>query len=325
MIKQKFLKQWLLLGILFSAITSPVDTLKSELVEDKPIATYGSQSMLAPLLKVLVKRPDPAFAVDDIQKWHYTAKPNLTLAQQEHDAFVKVLTDHGAEVIYHDEYLPELADAIFVHDPVIVTDAGAVILRMGKPLRQGEEDAIERKLNAIGIPTLFKLSGTATAEGGDIVWIDEKTLAIGHGFRTNAEGIHQLRKGLEKIGMTVIPVELPYWEGAESCLHLQSLISLVDEKIALVYLPLLPVPFVKYLKEKGFELIEVPENEFLTMGPNVLAISPGICLTIEGNPITKQRLEAKNIEVITYQGNEISLKAEGGATCLTRPLLRRSL
>lgn len=320
---RKFLKPWFIFGILSVAIASSMSSLHSEQVNAKQAPIYGSQSMIEPLLKVLVKRPDQSFAVNDPQKWHYTSKPDLANAQHEHDAFVKILTDHGAEVIYHDEYLPDLADAIFVHDPVIVTDSGAVILRMGKLLRQGEEEAIERKLNAMGIPTLFKLSGSATAEGGDILWVDEKTLAIGHGFRTNAEGIEQIREGLAGLGITVIAVELPYWEGAESCLHLQSLISLVDEKVALVYLPLLPVQFVNYLKEKGFQLIEVPEREFLTMGPNVLAISPGICLTIEGNPITKQRLEARNIQVMTYMGNDISLKAEGGATCLTRPLLRK--
>lgn len=319
---QKYLKLWLLFEIFLFVLANPQNHLMSQQLETQSIPLYGSQSMVAPLLKVLVKRPDQAFAVDDPQKWHYTSTPNLAKAQQEHDAFVKILTDHGAEVFYHDEFLPDLADAIFVHDPVIVTNAGAVILRMGKPLRQGEEEAIERKLHALGIPTLFKLSGHATAEGGDMLWLDEKTLAIGHGFRTNREGIEQMKKGLAEVGITVIKVDLPYWEGAESCLHLQSLISLVDEKVALVYLPLLPVSFVQYLKKEGFQLVEVPEKEFLTMGPNVLAIAPGICLTIEGNPITKQRLEAMNIQVFTYKGDEISLKAEGGATCLTRPLLR---
>ena len=284
--------------------------------------TYGSQSMIDPLVKVLVKRPDSAFSSVDPQKWHYTTSPNLTQAQLEHEAFVKILKNQGVEVFYHDEYLAGLADAIYVHDPVIITEKGAIVLRMGKPLRRGEEEAIERKLHTLGIPTLFSLTEPATAEGGDTLWLDETTLAVGNGYRTNQEGIEQIRKGLEPLGIKVISVDLPYWEGEQSCLHLQSLISLVDEKVALVYLPYLSVSFVKYLKEQGYQLIEVPHEEFLSMGPNVLAIAPGVCLTIEGNAITKQRLENAGIKVFTYKGDEISLKAEGGATCLTRPLLR---
>jgi N-dimethylarginine dimethylaminohydrolase len=293
--------------------------LHAEMKTDKE---YGSQSMIAPLKKVLVKRPDHVFGNADPALWHYTAKPDLAKAQAEHDAFVNILLNQDVEVIYHDEYLPGLADAIFVHDPVIVTDYGSVILRMGKPLRQGEEEAIERKLLACGIPTLAKLTHPATAEGGDLLWLDEHTLAAGLGFRTNAEGIEQLKHALEPFNITVIAVELPYWQGKEACLHLQSLISLVDEKTALVYSPLLPVWFVNYLHTAGFTLIEVPESEFYTMGPNVLAIQPGVCLTIEGNPVTQKRLSDHGIVVYTYRGDEISHKAEGGATCLTRPIWR---
>jgi dimethylargininase len=314
-----------LIGVLFSLDIMACElcsSTKQEIYNE--VCCYGSQSMIDPLLKVLVKRPDSVFAEADSLKWHYTSSPDLALAQVEHDEFVKRLTERGIDVYYHDELLPGLSDAIFVHDPAFITEKGAVILRMGKPLRRGEEEAMEKKLNSLGIPTLFKLTGEATAEAGDTLWIDENTLAIGRGFRTNQEGIDQIREGLSDLGIEVLPVDLPYWEGEQSCLHLQSLISLVDEKVALVYIPYLAVSFVNYLKMKGFKLIEVPTEEFLTMGSNVLALSPGVCLTIEGNPITKQRLEEANIEVITYRGNEISLKAEGGATCLTRPLRRRA-
>jgi dimethylargininase len=284
--------------------------------------SYGSQSMVQPLRKVLVKRPDEAFAVDDPAKWHYVERPNLEIAQQEHDALVDILRQAGAEVIYHDEFQPDHADAIYVHDPAIVTDQGAVILRMGKALRQGEEAAIARRFEELGMPVRYTLQGEARAEGGDLLWIDHDTLVVGLGFRTNAEGLRQLREALEGLGITTIPVQLPYYTGPEACLHLMSLISLVDRDAAVVYLPLLPVPFWQYLKDCGFRLIEVPEEEFETMGPNVLALSPGKCLMLEGNPITKQRLEEAGCQVLTYRGTEVSLKAEGGPTCLTRPILR---
>lgn len=282
--------------------------------------SFGGQSMVAPLRRVLVKRPDQAFAVEDPAKWHYTGRPNLAVAQQEHDQLTAILRRAGAEVIYHDETQPDRADAIFVFDPALITDRGAIILKMGKALRQGEEAAMARRFETLDIPIHYNLNGQALAEAGDMLWIDSKTLAVGQGFRTNAEAVRQLKEALS--GITVIPVELPYYTGPEACLHLLSLISLVDEKLAVVYPPLLSVPFWQYLQEQDFHLIEVPPEEFKSMGPNVLALAPGQCLMLEGNPITQRRLAAAGCEVITYQGNEISLKAEGGPTCLTRPILR---
>ena len=154
------------------------------------------------------------------------------------------------------------------------------------------------------------------------MWLDEKTFLVGQSFRTNEEGFRQFVEALNPLGVDVIPVDLPYWEGKDACLHLQSLISLVDEKVAVVFKKYMAVNLIKLLENRGFDLIDVPEEEFMTMGPNILAIRPGVVLTIEGNPITKQRMEQKGIQVHTYQGNELSLKAEGGATCLTRPLWR---
>ena len=283
---------------------------------------YGSQSMVDPLRRVLVKRPDAAFAVDNPAQWHYSGKPDLEIAQQEHDALVGILRDAGAEVLYHDETQLHHADAIFVHDPTIVTDQGAVILKMGKVLRRGEEAAMARRFEELGVPILYELHGEARAEGGDLLWIDQDTLAVGQGFRTNSEGLGQLHEALEPLGVGIVPVPLPYFGGPEACLHLMSLISIVDHALAVVYPPLLPVPFWRYLRERGFRLVEVPDEEFETMGPNVLAVAPSRCVMLEGNPITKRRLEEDGCEVSTYEGNEVSLKAEGGPTCLTRPILR---
>ncbi len=283
---------------------------------------YGSQSMVAPLRTVLVKSPEQAFAVNDPVVWHYTGRPDVTIAQKEHDALVALLRQGGAEVVYHDEPQPDHADAIFTFDPALVTDHGAIILSMGKSLRRGEEAAMARRFEQLGIPILYTLHDAARAEGGDLLWVDHDTLAVGLGFRTNLEGYHQLLEALSGIGVKVIPVELPYYSGPEACLHLLSLISIVDEYTAVVYPPLMAVPFWQELQQRNFKLIVIPDEEFPTMGTNVLALSPRKCLMLEGNPVTKHLLEKGGCEVMTYKGNEISFKAEGGPTCLTRPILR---
>lgn len=284
--------------------------------------TYGSQSMVAPLRSVLVKRPDENFSVADPAVWHYAGRPDLVRAQAEHDALVALIRAAGSEIVYHDTAQPERADAIFAFDPALVTEAGAIILSMGKEQRRGEEAALARRFEELGIPILSTLHGDARAEGGDLLWVDHETLAVGQGFRTNAEGLRQLREALEPIGVTVIPVELPYSTGPEACLHLLSLISLVDEQLAVVYPSLMAVSFWQELKRRGIQMLEVPDEEFASMGPNVLALAPRRCLMLEGNPRTQRLLEEAGCSVVTYTGKEISLKAEGGPTCLTRPLLR---
>jgi dimethylargininase len=283
---------------------------------------FGSQSMTAPLRKVLIKRPDAAFGMADPARWHYTGKPDLAIAQQEHDALATLLRLAGAEVCYHEEPQADRADAIYVYDPVMVTDRGAIVLSMGKDLRRGEEGPLARRLEELGVPVYATLRGDARAEGGDLLWLDHDTLVVGLGFRTNAEGLRQLREALDGLGVRVVPVELPYFAGPEACLHLLSLISIVAPGLAVVYPPLLAVPFWQHLQERSFRFVEVPSQEFETMGTNVLALAPGHCVMLEGNPITQRRLEQAGCKVWTYRGQEISLKAEGGPTCLTRPILR---
>ena len=289
---------------------------------DSSRKSYGSQSMIAPLRRVLVKKPGEDFAGADPVIWHYKSRPNLEKARREHDELVAVLQEAGIEIIYHGDVPGGLADAIYVYDPAVVTDEGAVILRMGKDLRRGEEQAMAQRLEALGVPVRHTLHGQARAEGGDLLWIDQHTLAVGLGFRTNGEGLRQLIQALAGLGITIRPVELPYHLGPETCLHLMSLISIVDVDLAVVYQPLLSITFWQYLRERGFRLIPVPEEEFVTMGTNVLALAPGRCLMLEGNPVTQKRLEEAGCQVLTCRGEEIYLKARGGPTCLTRPILR---
>ena len=281
---------------------------------------YGCRSMVAKLRRVLVKRPDDEFAVEDIEQWHYKARPDLETAQREHDSLVEILRGCGAEVIYHDEPQPGRADAIYVHDPAVISDRGAIILRMGKELRRGEEEALARRLERLGVPIHYRLRGEATAEGGDLMWVDDRTLAVGLGTRTNAEGLFQLQEALP--GVEIVLVELPELDDPDACLHLMSMVSLVDHDLAVIYRPLLPEPFRLLLAERGFRFVEVPDGEFETMATNVLALARRDCLMIEGNPVTKKLLENAGCRVQTYRGYELSLKSEGGPTCLTRPIQR---
>lgn len=280
------------------------------------------QSMTAPLRRVLVRRPDQGFAVSDPELWHYTGTPDLAQAQAEHDAFCDILRGVGAEVIYHDEFLPNHADSIFVYDPALVCGDGVLMLNLGKKLREGEEDPYARKLEALGIPVIGRLTGDQRADGGDMFWLDEQTLAIGRTFRTNDAGIRAIRDVLEPRGMTVLSYDMPVSDGQDACLHLMSVISPVAPDAAVIYPRLMPVALFQELQRRQMRLIVVPDEEFMTQGSNVLALNPTTALMLEGNPVTQKRLEDAGFTVHTYKGEELSWKAEGGPTCLTKPLLR---
>lgn len=286
-------------------------------------ANLGAQNMVGQLRRVIVRRPDEAMANADPTAWHYAAPVVLKDAQAAHDVLTEVLKSEGAEVIFHDEPAPELADSVFVYDPVLITDAGAVILRLGKALRRGEEDAFERLFARLSVPIFGRLEGQATGEGGDMFWLDHDTLAVGISFRTNYEAVGQLRSLLAPLGVKVLSYELPYLGGPEACLHLMSLISLVDVDLAVAYPPLMPVPLWQELRRRGIRLLEVPEEEFLRwQGTNVLAVAPRRVIILERNPVTQKLLEDAGCKVWILPGDALSFKTEGGPTCLTRPLLR---
>ena len=284
---------------------------------------YGAQSMVAPLRRVVMRRPGEAMAAADPGRWHYASAIDLGPARAAHDAFADALRDWGVEVLYHEEPLPEHADSVFVFDPALVTDAGAVLLRMGKELRRGEEEPLGRTLQACGVPLYGRLEGDARCEGGDTMWLDHDTLAVGRGFRSNGEGVSQLRGLLGPLGITVLDYDLPYFTGPDACLHLLSLISPVDVDLAVAYPPLMPTAFWEELRRRGVRLLEVPEDEFLrTQATNVLTVAPRRCIMLDGSPVTRQLLEEADCEVVTFPGEPLSFKAEGGPTCLTRPVLR---
>ncbi len=280
---------------------------------------YGAQSMTAPLREVLVKRPGPAFgrAFDD-PAHGFLHRVDLDLAQREHDAFVDVLASLGPRVHALDVET-ESPDLTYTFDPLLVADRGAIPLRPGKLNRLLEPAVLESWTATAGIPTLGRIEAPGTVEGGDTFWLRPDLLVIGRTLRTNSEGVRQLG---EIVGGDVRVVDVPYWRGPAELVHLLSVISPVADDLAVVFPPLLPVGLWELLGDLGIRMIDVPEEEFGTLGCNVLAVRPGIVILAEGNPVTAGALAAAGCEVHTYPASEIGINGSGGPTCMTRPILR---
>jgi len=286
-----------------------------------------SQSMVAPLRRVIVKRPEEAFqnaqAID--QQWAglgYLRPPDFRLACEEHSRLIALLRASGAEVLELPADPRTGLDALYAHDPVLMCDSGAIVFQMGKSARRGEGPAYAESLKRWGVPILGVVEGEATAEAGDMIWLDRRTLLVGRGFRTNTMGLQVLTALLEPKGVQVIPVPLPYFNGPQDVLHLMSFISLLDDNLAVIYRRLLPVPLFELLTQRGIQLVDVADEEYDSMACNVLAISPRKVLMIRGNPITRSRLQAAGCTISEFDGREICVPGSGGPTCLTRPILR---
>jgi hypothetical protein len=279
------------------------------------------------LTSLFIKKAATAFINDAHVSKHwealnYLGKPIINKAFEEYESFVKILKDNGAQVHYFPEDESVNMDSIYCRDASIATNKGMIICNMGKEGRKKEPAAQQKAYEDNGIAVLGVITAPGTIEGGDVAWLDSKTLAVGHTYRTNEEGIKQVKALLHPIGVEVITVPMPHYKGPADVFHLMSVLSPVDNKLAVVYSPLIPIVFRNELIARGYELVEVPESEFDSMGCNVLALAPRKCLMVKGNPITKSRLEAAGCNVIEYEGAEISVKGGGGPTCLTRPILR---
>jgi len=274
--------------------------------------------MTGVLERVLVRPPLP----EDVSRWRehgWRAAPDYPAAAAEHETFRGLLAEAGAEVVVsrHD---PGNPDAMYVYDPVLVGGEGAVLLRPGKEGRRQEPAAIGPSLEAAGVPIAAELGAPACAEGGDTVWLDEQTLLVGIGYRTNDESVPALEAAFP--GVTLVPFDLPHWNGVGEVMHLMSFISPLDRDLAVVYARIAPVRLLRLLAERDISVVEVPDEEFESQGSNVLALGPRRALALDGNPETRRRMEKAGVEVVMYRGDEISRKGDGGPTCLTRPLLR---
>jgi N-dimethylarginine dimethylaminohydrolase len=295
-----------------------------------PAKSFGGQSMVAPLRRVIVKRPREAFrnSGEIMAQWKdlaYTGPPNLEKAEEEFARLVSILRDNGTEVLFLPEDDRTGLDSLYTHDPALVTDAGVILFQTGKKARRGEGPAMGDALKNWGIPVYGVVAGGATTEGGDMIWVDRKTLLVGRSFRTNSAGVEALKPLLKPLGAEVIAFDLAYWSGPGDVLHLMSFISLLDQDLAVVYRRLMPVALYECLQARNIELVDIPEEEFPTQGCNILALAPRKLVMLAGNPITKTRLEKAGCTVFEIEGREIALKGSGGPTCLTRPLLREAL
>lgn len=285
------------------------------------------RSEVAPLREALLTPPREAFPDGGVAPGRWTglgwlAAPEIEAAVAEHGAFVRLLEGAGVRISYLSATTATGPDLLYARDASVVAGAGALLCRTGKAARRAEAEAHEAALRALGIPILGGSEDAGCVEGGDVVWLDDRTVAVGRGYRTDDAGIRRLRELLGDGVDEVIVVPLPHWRGPGDVFHLMSVLSPIDEDLLLVYSPLLPVPFRETLVARGFELVEVPDEEFETMGANVLALGPRRCVMLEGNPRSRSRLEAAGAEVATFRGEEICRKGRGGPTCLVRPLRR---
>jgi len=278
------------------------------------------------LTRVVLKHPRDAFG-DQSQidrQWQdlrFTAAPDLARACHEYDAFVETIASTGAAIDYLPADSRTTLDSIYVRDASLVTERGVILCAMGKPQRITEPDAMAEACQTMGLPVVGRIVPPGRIEGGDVVWLDASTLVVGRGYRTNDAGIRQLGAILGP-SVDIVVVPLPHWTGESDVMHLMSLISPVDADLVVVHSRLLPVPFREWLLERELTLVDVPDEEFDSMGTNVLALGPRQCLMIRGNPSTKAALERAGATVVEYDGTEISARGAGGPTCLTRPIAR---
>ena len=278
---------------------------------------HGCPSMTAPLRRVLLRPPQ----ADDLRLWQeygWRAEPDPVGIAREHAALCELLAGAGAEVVLAEAPVEDDPDAIYVYDPALIVDDGAVLLRPGKVGRRAEPAALGVDLTRAGVPVAARLDEPALAEGGDLIRLDERTLLVGLGYRTNQAGADVLA---EATGLDVVAFDLPHWHGESEVMHLLSLLSPLADDLVAAYTRLLPVRLAQLLPERAIEIVEVPGGEFESMGANVLALAPRVALVVEGNPETRGRLERAGVEVLAYEGKELS-KGDGGPTCLTCPLLR---
>jgi N-dimethylarginine dimethylaminohydrolase len=299
------------------AARGAADPAAADLGKREGQAGFGVRSMSTPLRRVMVRRPAVTgdFAGAD---WRI---PDLDLLVRQHDLFTELLAGLGCSLDVAPA-LPGLVDAVYVRDPGLVTGQGAVQFQMAKPARAAEPEHLGAALQDAGVPVKGRLTGGARADGGDFIWLDERTMFAGRSYRTNAEGLAQLRAILAQEGATLEQVDIPHDRGPGSVLHLMSLISPVAADLAVVYPPMAPVRLMEALADRGIKVIAVDEEEYLTMGCNVLAVAPGRVVVVDGNPRTRAALESAGCEVHSYAGSELSIKGDGGPTCLTAPILR---
>ena len=288
---------------------------------DAPARRWGAQSMTTPLRQALVNRPGAAFGAAFDNPAHGFLMPvDLATAQWEHDAYVDLLVQLGVQVHSLDIEADD-PDLVYAFDPLLVTDRGSIPLRPGKPNRRGEPAVVEAWTSEAGIPTIGRIEGPGTIEGGDTLWLRPDLLCIGRSLRTNDAGARQLA---DLVGGAVRIFDLPYWRGPTELVHLLSVISPVTDDLAVIYPPLLPAGLWELLADLGIRTIAVPDDEFPTLGCNILAVRPGVLIMAEGNPVTQVALEAAGCEVHTYPAAEIGINGSGGPTCMTRPILRDS-
>ena len=293
---------------------------------NKNMVEFGVSSMVAPLISVALRKPGNEMLNADMGKWHYAKELIPAKVQAQYQGFVELLEKSGTEILWMNDNDDGLSDSVFTYDPSLVTPKGAILMNPGKLLRKDEVALHKSFYDVRGIDVIGSIDAPGNAEAGDCFWLNDSTLAVGRGYRTNQIGINQLTKILNAQNIDVVQFDLPVYHGKAACLHLMSVVSLLAEKVALVYAPLMPVALFQLMEQMGFTLLEAPSDEFENSGGlnlNVLATAPMKVIAVDGFPKTHKLMRDAGCEVGVFAGDEICIPCEGGPTCMTRPILRK--
>lgn len=293
---------------------------------NRNMTQFGVSSMVAPLRTVALRRPGSEMLNADIEKWHYAKElvPEKLLAQYQE--FVEALEAAGSEILWFGDADDGLSDSVFTYDPSLMTPSGVILMNPGKALRKDEVALHQSFYSEHGIDIIGKIEAPGSVEAGDTLWLNDHTLAVGRGFRTNQAGIDQLSEVLVTKNIDVVQFDLPVYHGKAACLHLMSVVSLLSDNLALVHAPLMPVALYQLMEKTGFTLLEAPIDEFENSGGlnlNVLATAPLKVIAVDGFPVTLKLMRDAGCEVHVFAGDELSIPCEGGPTCMTRPILRK--
>jgi arginine deiminase len=282
-------------------------------------AGHGIRSEWEPLRAVLLHRPGAELAgVEDPDASLMLEIPDPARAAEQHERMAEAYRSHGVEVHFVDPPGTPSPNQMFVADLMLMTPGGAIVARPASAARAGEERWVARRLADLGVPILRTLSGNATFEGADAMWLDAEHVLIGRGLRTNPEGARQVAEALTSVGATSIHVDLPH-----GSMHLMGQVRIVDRDLAFIQRGRTPWSAVHALRDHGFAVHFFPNEEEIREGfaHNFVTLGPRKILMPAGNPASHDAYEELGISCVTVDVGELA-KAAGAIGCLSGVLNR---
>ncbi|MCD6359241.1 MAG: amidinotransferase [Armatimonadetes bacterium] len=279
----------------------------------------GINTQYKPLKAVLLHRPGPELSeLVDPDSVQMLDIPDTELASTQYDAIAEAYTANGAKVHYVDPPAVPTPNQMFVADLMFMTPEGAILARPASTVRAGEERWVARRLAELGIPILACIRGKGVFEGADAAWINENTVMVATGHRTNHEALRQLTALFNEMNVELVHVGLPY-----GSMHLMDTLRIVDKDLALCWPGRVPYDAVAELRDRGFSVYFIPDLAEATQGMplNFVTLAPRRILMPGGNPVTEAFYRELGIDYTTVTINEL-IKAAGAIGCLSGILER---